>query len=468
MSMHYNRLQLNIYFLVILSIGCFTTSCRKLIEIPADPSNQLSNERVFADSANIIAAVSAVYSNYGASLNVPEFGSGVMTVFTGLTSDELVPGSDMYVAPSFFNNNILQDNQTVASIWSNAYKNIFQINICLKGIEGTKAISDGLKSLLIAELKVSRAFYYYHMVNLWGGVPIITSVDYAATRNVPRASITEVFNFILTDLNDAARILTPDYPSEGHTRPNLHVVQALLAKVYLYLGQYEDAVNAASEVIASPDYNLEDHLDDVFLGGSTEAIWQLPANGSYQQTPEAATFIPYTSNYLPNYTLSPQLLAAFEADDQRMVHWTGVSEVDEGGTIFTYYYPYKYKNTSEAQTPREDYMILRLADIYLVRAEALARLDRISASLEDLNKVRYRAGLGDVETNSGEIALDAILHERQVEMFCEWGNRWIDLKRTGKIDEVLGAVKPGWKANAALFPIPVAELQANPFLEPNP
>ncbi|MGN6416172.1 MAG: RagB/SusD family nutrient uptake outer membrane protein [Pseudobacter sp.] len=468
MRMNYNSLPLNIYTLVIFSIGCFATSCKKLIEIPTDPSNQLSVDRVFADSSNILAAVAAVYSNYATSFNGTEFGSGAITVYTGLASDELMPGNDIYIAPSFFNNNILPDNPVVRSMWSAAYKNIFQINICLRGIEGTKAISDGLKKRLIAELKVNRAFYYYQMVNLWAGVPIITSIDYTATRNIPRASVTEVYNFIVSDLTDATQVLTSDYPSEGHARPNLGVAQALLAKVCLYLGKYEEAINAANDVIASPDYKLEENLDDVFLTGSTEAIWQLPANGTYQQTPEGATFIPYTAGYKPNYILSPQLMAAFEPDDLRMVHWTGVSDVDEGGTIVTYYYPNKYKNTSAEQTPREDYMMLRLADIYLVRAEALARLDETSSALEDLNKVRFRAGLGDIETSSGEIALNAILHERQVEMFCEWGNRWFDLKRTGEIDAVLGAVKPGWKTNAALFPIPVAEMQANPFLKPNP
>ncbi|MCD0489894.1 RagB/SusD family nutrient uptake outer membrane protein [Pedobacter sp. MC2016-14] len=455
-----------IYFLLVILVGLTQLSCKKLIEIPANPSNQLSIERVFSDSTNIIAAVSAVYVNYGTTSYSPQFGSGTITVNTGLTGDELVPGANTYTAPAFYTNLLLPDNSGVRSMWSDAYKNIFQMNVCIEGITGTAAISAGLKRRLIGELKVNRAFYYFNMVNIWGGVPIVTSTDYKVTQSSPRASVTEVYNFILSDLIDAQQSLTAEYPSNGHIRPNLYTAQALLAKVYLYLGQYQNAIVAANSVIGNGGFKLAD-INDVFLDGSEEAIWQLPANGTYYQTPEAATFLPYSSSYQPNYVLSPQLLAAFETGDLRKANWTNFSTVTVGGVPTLYYYPYKYKKITAGQAPIEDYALLRLADIYLVRAEAFARTEKLAEARTDLNKVRLRANLGEVTSNVKEVVLSAILHERQVEMFCEWGNRWFDLKRTNTIDAVLSAAKPTWKSSAALFPIPIAEIQANPALQPN-
>lgn len=450
--------------LAIISIGIVITSCTKLIEIPENPKNQLAAERVFSDSANVLAAVSGVYSNFATASSYPQFASGLITINTGLAADELVVGPNAFGATEFYSNTIAPDNSIIRSMWSDAYKNIFQINLCIEGITATSAISEKLKGQLIGELKVDRALYYYHMINLWGPVPIIKSTDYKITQKEGRSSVSDVLAFILSDLTDAQQSLTADYPSSGRKRPNLYVAQALLSKVYLYLGQYQNAITAANNVIASPLYQLE-LLSTVFLSGSKEAIWQLPANGTYQQTPEGAAFIPFSSDYQPDYTLSPQLLSAFEPNDPRLATWTGVNTV--GGT--DYYYPYKYKNNSADQTPLEDYMILRLADVYLVRAEAAAQLERYPEALADLNIVRDRAeDRTDISTTVKADLIKAILHERQVELFCEWGNRWIDLKRTESIDAVLGVAKPSWKPNAALFPIPINELQANPNLYPNP
>jgi hypothetical protein len=455
-----------VYFLALILVGLTQAACKKLIEIPTNPSNQLSVSRVFSDSTNIIAAVSAVYVNYGTASFSPQFGSGSITINTGLTGDELVPGANIYSAPAFYTNILLPDNSGVRSMWSEAYKNIFQMNICIEGITNTTAISTGLKRRLIGELKVNRAFYYFNMVNIWGGVPIVTSTDYKITQFSPRASIAEVFNLILSDLTDAQQSLTTVYPSAGHIRPNLYTAQALLAKVYLYLGQYQNAITAANSVIGNGGFKLE-AVNGVFLDGSEEAIWQLPADGTYYQTPEAATFLPYNSSYQPNYVLSPQLLAAFETGDLRKASWTNFSTVDVGGVPTVYYYPYKYKNTVAGQAPIEDYALLRLADIYLIRAEALARTEKLAEARDDLNKVRLRANLGEVTSSTKDVVLNAILHERQVELFCEWGNRWFDLKRTNTINAVLGVAKPTWKPSYALFPIPIAEIQANPSLQPN-
>ncbi len=451
----------------MIAIVLITASCKKLIEIPDNPRNQLPISRVFSDSADIMAAVAGVYANFGISSgNDAQFASGAITIYTALTGDELMPGGDIYNAPAFYQNNLLPDDQNVASIWSNAYAIIFQINTCIAGITNTTVISSALQQQLLGELEFDRAFLYFNMINIWGGVPIITATDYKVTANIPRALEDSVYDFILSDLSDAQQKLTPKYPSNGHIRPNLYAAQALLSKVYLYRNQYQNALDAANEVINSGKYNLEKNLNNVFLDGSAEALWQLPANSIYQATPEATAFIPYDESYESNYVIAPTLINAFESGDKRKKSWIKYNTpFDPHDTL---YYAYKYKNLYPDQTPVEDYMMLRLADIYLIKAEAEAQLGNLTKALEDLNKIRTRAKLANSNASSQQDIINAILHERQTELFCEWGNRWFDLKRTKTIDAVLGAEKTTWKPMAALFPIPTPELQSNSHLMQNP
>ncbi len=448
------------------------TACNKLIDIPASPSDKIATSVVFADSATAMGAVAGIYNNFDVSGSF-SFHNGGITLFTGLSGDELIVPASAYVEYNqFYNNNILSTSLTIGSLWSNAYSSIYQINACLEGISASTGISSSLKSSLTAELKVDRALYYFNLVNIFGPVPLVLSTGYKTTSILPRASVDSIYGQVIADLQSAQKSLSANYPSDGHLRPNLYVADALLAKVYLYHGNWKMAENMADSVIIPGGYSLTD-LSSVFLDGSSEAIWQLPGNGSYNQTAEAANFVPtddgitVATDEVPSFYLSASLLNAFETDDQRKAQWIGVSTVTENNQAVSYYFPYKYKNISTAAATTEDYMILRLGEIYLVRAEARARQGNLSDALSDLNLIRNRAGLQPIDVSSQTEVLSAIMHERQVEMFCEWGNRWYDLNRTGVINNVLGKEKTGWDAKDALFPIPLIELQSNPFLIQN-
>jgi hypothetical protein len=115
--------------------------------------------------------------------------------------------------------------------------------------------------------------------------------------------------------------------------------------------------------------------------------------------------------------------------------------------------------------------VLRLGEQYLIRAEARAHLNKISEGLRDLNVIRQRAGLSDAMASDKNSLLNLVQHERQVELFTEWGHRWLDLRRTGKIDEVMGnyASQKGtsWSSNWALYPIPLYDITQNPNLTQN-
>jgi hypothetical protein len=327
-----------------------------------------------------------------------------------------------------------------------------------------------LKQQLIGEIKVVRAFYYFNLVNLFGRVPLVLSTDYAATAKLPGASADNVYAQIIADLTDAQKRLTSNYPSAGRARPNLNTAKALLSKVYLYKGDWQNAEDLATAVISSGSFTLETDLNKVFLDGSNEAIWQLPANGQNSQTQDARNFVPPADGASPGYTVSGSLRNAFEAGDQRAQKWIGVTMVDQNGdgNLIAYYYPAKYKNIDPAITPIEGYMLLRIADLYLIRAEARARLNKLPEAVADINLVRQRAGLAGSTATSQAQVLAAVMHERQTELFSEWGNRWFDLRRSGTADAVLGAEKQNWRSTDALFPIPADQIRLNPFLLQNP
>ncbi len=111
--------------------------------------------------------------------------------------------------------------------------------------------------------------------------------------------------------------------------------------------------------------------------------------------------------------------------------------------------------------------MIRLGEIFLNRAEAKAHLNDATA-IDDLNKTRFRAGLANLSGLTGHPLLDAIIQERRLELFAEWGFRFYDLRRTGQLNAVLAPIKSQWIATGALFPIPASEILAAPNLVQNP
>jgi hypothetical protein len=444
-----------------------SVSCKKLIQIPSNPS-QLTTQEVFSDSADVVAALVGVYSGFSVTSGTLNVTSGAVTVYTGLSSDELLTSSSVPDYMQFYANAVLPNNGGAGTLWSGAYSGIYNVNVCIQNIAGNPVISTALSQEMTGELKLIRAFYYFNLVNIYGGVPVVATSDYHTSENLPRASEDSVYNFIQSDLDGARQLLGTSYPSSGRARANIYVADALQAKVYLYRGQWQAAANMAGAVINSGLYSLVTDLNSVYLDGSNEAIWQIPTAGADSQTTEADEFIPEASNTSPSFYLSNTLLNAYENGDKRKADWTNFSQVTVGGSTVTYYYPYHYKNRSVGAATLEDYMIFRLGEQYLIRAEALARQNKLDSAARDLNTIRARAGLGAAQATTQTDLLAAIMHERQVELGFEWGNRWGDLKRTGTIDAVLGADKTGWTGTDSLYPVPLAEIGANPFLIQNP
>ena len=446
------------------------TACKKLIQIPANPPTEISTSEQFADSASTMTAMADVYSYPSSEGKGFTFNDGLLSLCTGLSADELSIGSNEQ-APylQFLQYGVTPLNTTVTSLWDDPYTGIYSVNAVMIGVATSPGLSASLKTQLTGELELVRALYYFDLVNLFAAVPLVLTTDYNVSSKIGRTSLDSVNAQIMTDLQAAQQVLPVTYPSPGHLRPNLYTVKALLAKIYLYQKNWQAAYSAADTIINSGLYSLEPNLNNVFLDGSQEAIWQLPATGTNDITTDALNFVPQTSGTAPNYPLTTYLLNAFEAGDQRLLDWTGMAIVSVGSANDTLYYPYKYKNVSPYSSPtNEDFMIFRLGEEYLIHAEAAAELGNLGTAISDLNIVRARAGLSATTATGQAGVLAAIMHERQVELFTEWGNRWFDLNRTGTAGTVLNTEKGGFQSYMALYPVPFSEMEVNTLLTQNP
>ena len=447
---------------VVLLLVAFA-SCKKLIEIPANPPSSITQKEQFADSATTVSAVAGVYSY--TSGNGFAYADGALTYCTALSSDELSTSlTGDY--QQFYGYSLTQLTGTIDQLWSNSYKSIYMVNAVLSGVATNSThFSPSFQKQVTGEMEVVRALYYFNLVNLYGDVPLVTTTDYSSNQHLARTPTATVYHQIMADLADARKKLIAAYPSSGHIRPNLYTAIALQAKVNLYLSNWQSAYNEADSVINAGLYSVTNTpLSGVFLDGSNEAIWQIPAIQSYQMTADAKTFVPGYKGATPNYVFSSSLKSAFETGDQRVQNWTDTMTV----TGKLVYYPYKYKNISSTPPPLEDQMILRLAEVYLIRAEAAAHLNNLSQAMADVNVIRSRAGLQAVAATTQTAVLSAVMKERQTELFCEWGSRWFDLKRTGTAAAVLGSEKTGYTADAALYPLPQSQLLLNNQLKQNP
>jgi starch-binding outer membrane protein, SusD/RagB family len=450
-------------YIILLFAGplaLISGGCKKFVDIPP-PTTQIETESLFSDGASAQSAANGVYAQI--TLNSLTMLNGGVTLHAGLSADELQNTTSDLSLDQYLNNALVPNEQYVSSrLWSSAYKSIYQANAVLEGLQQSTKIADSIKNQLRGEMLVVRSVEYFYLANLFGDVPLVLSTDYKKNAVMPRTGTDKIYQQLVADLTDAKNLIKDVYPSANRARPNKWTAAALLARVYLYTAKWQEAENESSGVINSGMYSLVS-LATVFQSmNSAETIWQMARDNN--NTSEGQNFIPSSTSVKPVYALTPFLLNAFQSGDGRRSQWLSSNTV--GG--MTYYYPYKYK--ARLSTPASEYyIVLRLAEQYLIRAEARAQQNELPAAVSDLNLIRNRAGLAPLpSTLSQAQVLAAVSQERQTELFSEWGNRWLDLKRTGKIDAVLSAEKTGWKPSSALYPVPQLEIQANPYLVQNP
>lgn len=450
-----------------LPLFLLVSSCQDFLHIDP-PKNELSTQTVFATDAVAESAIRGLYTAVG------EFTGGFGSTFSalqGISSDELVNITPQF--SSHYENSLQSTDPFVYSNWVSLYHIIYLANAAIEGINGSENLSVEVAKRLLGEAKFFRAFCYFTLLNLWGEVPLILSSDYRLNSSISRTSVSVLYPLVVDDLISAKELLPDDYTLSKNlrTRANKWAAGALLARVYLFLKEWQKAEAEADAVIENESlFELESDLNGIFLVTSREAILQFyPTSSGITNSLEGQFFLPtellLSLGVPPLYPLTDYLLAAFGSEDQRRHAWVGSVELN--GVV--YHYPYKYKVYSAAEQI-EFTVFLRLAEQYLIRAEARAHLGKINgpgSAESDINAIRNRAGLDNMFPIDEITALDAIMNERRLELFSEWGHRWFDLVRTERANATLGSIKSDWTSEDLIRPIPQSELNLNPFLTQN-
>ena len=482
----------------VISIALLLTSCKKLVDID-EPIDTVTSAKIFSSDEQANQTLAGMYSQMVSSDGTLSMLNGGATMYGGLAADELSLSNGVLFAEEqeINSNKILVNNSVSESVlWMQTYKTVYTANAILDGEAASTAVT--LTKAKRIELKASarffRAFSFFYLTNFFGDIPLPLSSDYRKTIRLKRASQLEVYEQIIADLKEAISLFSdPDAPVMSKTKANKVAAQALLARAYLYIKDWDNAENYANQVIANSVYQLEP-LKNTFDLNSKETVLQFTINPSTYigKTNEMTHFLPlFPLSLLPvadqelfldpdNYesflpALTPriivpeQLANAFEAGDQRKTAWLDYNPSPVAAPYFgrKTYFANKYPNS---ETDKTNYVLIRLAELHLIRAEARAMLNKNNLAAEDIDLIRNKAGLGKTTAVNQESLLTAVAQERKVELFAEWGHRFLDLKRTGKALSVLSAIpgKEGITADDLLFPIPPLEILANSNLTQNP
>ena len=471
----------------IILLALIFTGCKKLVEVEA-PVTSVNPANVYASDATAIAVLTGIYANMSASPISTGGGIPSTSLFLGLSADEFTLYSGVTATPHvLYYRNALSSAPTNgggAEYWNTSYPIIFSCNSAIESLaDSATGLTPAVRQQLAGEARFIRALCYFYLVNLYGDVPLAMSSDYTVNAALPRTPKSQVWQQIITDLKQAQTLLSANYldgtllkTTAERVRPSRWAATALLARAYLYTGDYVNAEAQADSVINNTGLFTLSALNSAFLKaslGNNEAIWQLQPVNAGINTQDAMMFIlpsagPSNTTQNPVY-LSTNLLNSFETSDKRRTSW--VDSITVSGTI--YYFPYKYKVNTLNAAVTEYTMMLRLGEQYLVRAEARARQgSNLTGAAADLNLIRKRAALPPTSATSQTDLLTAIQHERQVELFTEMGHRWLDLKRTGAVDSVMTVETPqkgggNWKTSSQWYPLPLADLLKNSSLVQN-
>ncbi len=441
------------------------TSCESLLEVDL-PSNDLSSTTVYESDATAEAAVNGIYQSMVTSTYYNN-----LHIIPGQTSDELLPVS--LIENVYTTNEIPVTDGSMGSMWTEFYKTIYNANAVLEGLNSSKTITEAKSIRFVAEAKFLRAFCYFYLTNLYGDVPLVLTTNVEKSALAPRNTQAEVYTQINTDLQDAISNLPVNYTSytsSQRIRATKWAAEALLARVDLYLGKWNEASTYASDVISqSGTYKMISGLtatNSPFIADNTEAIWQIPYfNTAYTYEGGATFTAPNATTQIGGTFILRKSATLFETNDARKTNWTVPIKSSAGVSIGIG--PRKYKN-SYTTTPVERSTVLRLAELYLIRAEARVKLNDITGAQQDINVIRNRALLASTTLTDSNQLLDLIALERQREFFGEFGHRWFDLKRTGKANEVLATIPAKiWKTTDQLYPVPETATRSNPFLTQN-
>jgi len=478
------------FFFTLAAVGLLVlTACDQTID--KSPEQSLPIDQVFQDVSGAQSALTGAYS--GLQSNGVYGGFQVMAAdFTADVANFDGSFTTWQQAAAF---NISSTHGPTENIWDDHYDVINRVNLIIENAPNIEGADQGQIDDLVGQAKFIRALSYFNLVR-WFGQPyepgasndqpgVILQTDGVQSTNPdfnqPRASVGAIYEQIRTDLEDATSRL--DVKAE-RIRAGKAVANALLAKVSLYQGRYDEARNRADSVITNPNFELS---EDPTVPYANESNPEIIFSTSFSSIDNSGTNDFMSSFYLPSdfggrgdITVNSQFLSDADSGDVRATPASGsdlgLSPNNPGPEIKGDNLLYTYADgggalaawTNKWTNPNfgDDMPVLRVAEMYLIRAEAEARSSSGSASQarEDVNAIRNRAGLSDVSSSlSGQALIDEIIKQRRYELAFE-ADRRHDLQRLGRpITSSSGTIQPG--DSQRILPIPAREIEVNDALD---
>lgn len=427
-------------------------ACEKFLDV--EPLDAISDTQTIIDKSSAETAVRGIYSAiadagyYGTSFQSVGYLSGDNIQWTGSQSQ----------VQEFINHKVSPENATLSTVWISIYRVVNRANNVLAKVPAVSdpQLTDALRNQLLGEAYFARALAYFDLVRIWGGVPVITEPTLKPSDNVAvrRSSAAETYAQVLRDLEAAEPLL----PSKlNRYRANQKTVWALKARFYLYQQNWAKAEEYAQKLITDTDFKLLKPYGVFFLNNvrnTQESVFEIFYNGTTEVNNHRNQWQPQTNGgtrqWAPNDALVALLNDSLSGGNRKVL----VAKDNQNRWYGTLYY------RNPASDPS---YVIRIAELYLIRAEARAQQDKLTEALADLNAVRDRAGLSASKAAAKEELLLAIEKERRLEFALE-PHRWFDLVRSGRAAAVLNVTDP----NRLLLPIPVQQILTDPSLEQNP
>ena len=453
--------QIILLSLLLLSL-LLCKSCDSFTDVGL-PKNQITRDLVFKDDQLAKSAMAGVYRSLEESGFLSGSSSGAQVVL-GAYVDELqsyAPAtSDVSV---FYQLSHMAGSSKISSLWTSTYSQIYNINAVIEGVENSENLSSEVRSRLKGEGLFLRSILHLYLVQTFGSIPYVNSTNYEVNQSISKSSIAQVYVQCKADLDAALSLLPETLATGNRIYPTKMAAYTVLARIAYYEKNWDAAIQYSNAVIGNAQYNMESDLNKVFLKDSSNSIWQLLPFSSIYNTYQGNVFILNTAPPT-NVALRQDFINDFEPGDGRRTAWVGQKTDSQNKT---YYYPFKYKQYSTSTSSLEYSVVLRVEELYLIRAEAYIQKSQYVLAIADLNKIRNRAGLASLTAITDQnTLLNALVKERRSELFTEFGHRFYDLKQHDLLDVVMPTRKAGWKPNFRLLPLPEKELLLNPNLNP--
>lgn len=425
------------------------SSCKKFLE--ETPNNALPTESSITDAntarASIIGAYDRLQEYYAA--NYPTLGT--------ITTDNVVFNGTLSQYLQLDQNAIPTDNVITVAAYQGIYRAINSANSVIAYVPAVTdpTLSSAEKDRILGEAYFIRALAYFDLARGWGGVQLQLepTKDLNSLKGIKRSTLDQTYDQVLADLTEAETLLNEDATTRNRAQKS--TVFALRARLHLYRQQWADAESYATQVINNPKFALVKPYNAFFTAPfqSTESVFELAFSPNDRNT---FWNLWYPSAAGGQYTLKPSEALIAKLNNPTIGGSRKSLIAGTGNAVYGVLY-----NT--AGTSTDPAYLIRIAELYLIRTEARAQLNKLEEAAADLNIIRARADVPAIAVTTQASLLQAIEEENAIEFAFE-AHRWFDLTRTQRAAEVLGLTD----RNFWLFPLPLSDVQSDPDLTQNP